>query len=115
MAEESKEQWFPHWRPRLRVWLDELLEFGFIFASLIVFHSVFRLGRTAFDLGADLMNFMEQTDHYAVKAIWILFLLSLVRKAATATFSPAMPTSPATDAPANVPTKKHNGRRRRSQ
>jgi hypothetical protein len=107
MAEETQEPWLPNWRPKLRAWLDELLDFGFIFASLVVFDSGFRLGRTALGLDADLMNFMERSDHFAVRVIWVLFLLSQVRRAATLTISP--PVAPP------VTKKKQSGSGRRSR
>jgi hypothetical protein len=79
MVEETKESWRPDWKPRVRAWLDEMLIFALIFASLIVAHYVFRLLRT---LDPDIMEFMEWTHRDAVKLIWVLFLISQVRKAA---------------------------------
>jgi hypothetical protein len=78
MTDELEEPWLPDWKPRVRAWLDGILVFALIFASLTVAHYAFRLFRT---LDPDLMEFMEWTHRDAVKLIWVLFLLSQVRAA----------------------------------
>ena len=105
MVEGTKEPWLPNWRPKLRAWLEELLDFVFIFAGVIMLHTAFRLGRTAFGLDADLMNFMERSDQFAVKTIWVMFLLSQVRRATATTLSQA----PATQSMSRPSKKKQNG------
>lgn len=112
MVEETKEPWFPNWRPKFRSWLEEILDFAFIFATVILFHFAFRVGRTAFGLDAALMDFMEKTDHYAFEAIWVLFLLSQVRRASSATLSPTTEMPLPVSLPVN---KKKQGRRSKSQ
>jgi hypothetical protein len=80
MNDEVEETWLPDWKPRVRAWLDGIVIFALIFASLTVAHYAFRLFRT---LDPDLMEFMEWTHRDAVKLIWVLFLVSQVRTAAS--------------------------------
>jgi len=73
-------------RPELESWLLDTGRFLLIFASLLLGFAVFKLLR-ALGLNADFIDQVEKLDHYGITSCFVLFLLTVLRRALAAFFA----------------------------
>ena|ERR1700730_5687371 len=73
--------------PELESWLVDTGGFFLIFASLLIAYAVFKLLRAA-GVNGDYIDGMEQLDHFSIACSFIMFLLTILRRALAALLAP---------------------------
>jgi hypothetical protein len=74
-------------QPELESWLVDTGAFSLIFSSLLFAFAVFRILR-ALGINADFIDALEQLDHFAIATSFVMFLLTVLRRAYAAMTTP---------------------------
>ena len=74
-------------QPELESWLIDTGRFSLIFASLLFAYAVFRILR-AVGIDSDFIDGLERLDHFSIAASFVMFLLTVLRRALAAMLAP---------------------------